>query len=169
MWEANESKQTEGRKHSINEEPARGKHLKWERVRRSPGNERWVWLRCCGREKESWQSKPGQRATWAGVAPCGLWWESIRRHQEFSFYEGWLVRNSRITYSHEVLTRWFLQFFLRVFLFFGCGPFLKSLLNLLQHRFCFMLWFFRCEAYEILAAYHSKNQQSQKLVLWKDK
>ena len=26
--------------------------------------------------------------------------------------------------------------------FFLCGPFLKSLLNLLQHCFCFMFWFF---------------------------
>ena len=145
MWEANESKQTEGRKHSINEEPARGKHLKWERVRRSPGNERWVWLRCCGREKESWQSKPGQRATWAGVAPCGLWWELIRRHQEFSFYEGWLVRNSRITYSHEVLTRWFLQFFLRVFFFFWMWTIFKVFIefvatSLLFYALVFSLW-----------------------------
>ena len=30
-------------------------------------------------------------------------------------------------------------FFLR---FFWCGPFLKSLLNLLQYCFCFMFWFF---------------------------
>ena len=30
-------------------------------------------------------------------------------------------------------------FFLR---FFWCGPFLKSLLNLLQYCFCFMSWFF---------------------------
>ena len=27
-------------------------------------------------------------------------------------------------------------------IFFWCGPFLKSLLNLLQYCFCFMLWFF---------------------------
>ena len=26
--------------------------------------------------------------------------------------------------------------------FFGCGPFLKSLLNLLQYCFCFIFWFF---------------------------
>ena len=35
--------------------------------------------------------------------------------------------------------------------FVGCGPFLKSLLNLLQYSFCFMLWFFGHEACEILA------------------
>ena len=33
-------------------------------------------------------------------------------------------------------------FFKVFFFFFGCGPFLKSLLNLLQHRFCFMLYVF---------------------------
>ena len=31
-------------------------------------------------------------------------------------------------------------YFLKVF--FGCGPFLKSLLNFLQYFFCFMFWFF---------------------------
>ena len=41
-------------------------------------------------------------------------------------------------------------FFLRFF-FFWCGPFLKSLLNLLQYCFCFMFWFFGREACEILA------------------
>ena len=34
---------------------------------------------------------------------------------------------------------------------FLCGPFLKSLLNLLQYRFCFMFWFFGYEACGILA------------------
>ena len=28
---------------------------------------------------------------------------------------------------------------------FLCGPFKKSLLNLLQYCFCFMFWFFGCE------------------------
>ena len=37
------------------------------------------------------------------------------------------------------------------FFFFGCGPFLKSLLNLLQHCFCFMFWFFGRKACGILA------------------
>ena len=36
-------------------------------------------------------------------------------------------------------------------IFFWCGPFLKSLLNLLQYCFCFMFWFFGCEACGILA------------------
>ena len=31
-------------------------------------------------------------------------------------------------------------FFLKIF--FWCGPFIKSSLNLLQYCFCFMLWFF---------------------------
>ena len=35
--------------------------------------------------------------------------------------------------------------------FFRCGPFLKSLLNLLQYCFCFMFWFFGREACGILA------------------
>ena len=34
-------------------------------------------------------------------------------------------------------------FFLKIF---GCGPFLKSLLNLLQYWFCFIIWFFGREA-----------------------
>ena len=39
-------------------------------------------------------------------------------------------------------------FFLKIF---WCGPFLKSLLNLLQYCFCFMLWVFGCQACGILA------------------
>ena len=35
--------------------------------------------------------------------------------------------------------------------FFWCGPFLKSLLNLLQYCFCFMFWIFGPEACGILA------------------
>ena len=35
--------------------------------------------------------------------------------------------------------------------FFWCGPFLKSLLNLLQYCFCFMFWFFGRWACGILA------------------
>ena len=42
-----------------------------------------------------------------------------------------------------------LFFFFKIF--FWCGPFLKSLLNLLQYRFCFMFWFFGLEARGILA------------------
>ena len=34
---------------------------------------------------------------------------------------------------------------------FWCGPFLKSLLNLLQYCFCFIFWHFDQEAYVILA------------------
>ena len=36
------------------------------------------------------------------------------------------------------------------FFFFWHGPFLKSLLNLLQHCFCFMFWFFDGKACRIL-------------------
>ena len=35
-------------------------------------------------------------------------------------------------------------------LFFQCGPFLKSLLNLLQYYFCFAFWFLGHKAYGIL-------------------
>ena len=41
--------------------------------------------------------------------------------------------------------------FLPICLFFWCGPFLKSLLNLLQYCFCFMFWFFGREGCGILA------------------
>ena len=34
--------------------------------------------------------------------------------------------------------------------YFGCGPFLKSLLNLLQCCFCFIFWFLSQEACGIL-------------------
>ena len=40
-------------------------------------------------------------------------------------------------------------FFVRFFL---CGPFLKSLLNLLQHCFCFVFWLFGHEACGILTS-----------------
>ena len=39
------------------------------------------------------------------------------------------------------------EFFFKFF-FFGCGPFLKSLLNLLQHCFCFMFCFFDPETWD---------------------
>ena len=41
-------------------------------------------------------------------------------------------------------------FFLQDF-FFWCGPFLKSLLNVLQYCFCFMFWFCGLESCGILA------------------
>ena len=44
---------------------------------------------------------------------------------------------------------WASFFFLEIF--FLCGPFLKSLLNLLQYCFCFMFCFFGREADGILA------------------
>ena len=37
------------------------------------------------------------------------------------------------------------------FFFFNVDHFLKSLLNFLQYRFCFMFWFFGRRAYGILA------------------
>ena len=48
---------------------------------------------------------------------------------------------------------WSVSLFLSFFFFFGCGPFLKSLLNLLQYCFCYVLCFgfFGCEACGILA------------------
>ena len=39
------------------------------------------------------------------------------------------------------------------FFFFLCGPFLKSLLNLLQYYFCFMFWFFGLAAHGILTSW----------------
>ena len=44
----------------------------------------------------------------------------------------------------------FFFFFFKNF-FFWCGPFLKSLLNLLQYCFCLMFWFFGREACGMLA------------------
>ena len=43
-------------------------------------------------------------------------------------------------------------FFFKIFFFFCCGPFLKSLLNLLHYCFCFIVWFFGCKACRILAS-----------------
>ena len=54
-------------------------------------------------------------------------------------------------------------YFLAIMLFlliFWCGPFLKSLLNLLQYCFCFMFWFFGHEACGILAPQFSSVAQS---------
>ena len=42
-------------------------------------------------------------------------------------------------------------FIFKVFFFFWCGLSLKTLLNLLQNCFCFMLWFSGLEACGILA------------------
>ena len=56
--------------------------------------------------------------------------------------------------SHFMRLLWavilFLFFFSRFFFFKWWGPFLKSLLNLLQYCFCFMFWFSGCEACGIL-------------------
>lgn len=45
-----------------------------------------------------------------------------------------------------------LTLFLKDF-FFWYGPFLKSLLNLLQYYFCFMFWYFGLEAHGILTSW----------------
>ena len=45
---------------------------------------------------------------------------------------------------------WFPGLFSFYDFFFLCGPFLKSLLNLLQYWFCFMFWFLGCKARGIL-------------------
>ena len=47
--------------------------------------------------------------------------------------------------------QWFPSFRI-FFLFFGCGLFLKSLLNLLQCCFCFMFWYFGPEACGVFAS-----------------
>ena len=46
----------------------------------------------------------------------------------------------------------FYYIFLSFLFFFWCGPFLKSLLNLLQYCFCFMFWFFDHEAGRIFSS-----------------
>ena len=52
-------------------------------------------------------------------------------------------------YYHPMVFGWFFPF--RFFFFMCvCGPFLKSLLNLLQYYFCFMFWFIGQEACGIL-------------------
>ena len=40
------------------------------------------------------------------------------------------------------------KYWLKKIFFLWCGPFLKSLLNLLQYHFCFMFWFFDLTACE---------------------
>ena len=45
----------------------------------------------------------------------------------------------------------YLFIFFKVYLFFAVDHFLKSLLNLLQYRFCFMFWFLGHKAYGFLA------------------
>ena len=47
----------------------------------------------------------------------------------------------------------FMVLFIFLKIFFWCGPFLKSLLNVLQYCFCFMFWFFGCEVCGILVAW----------------
>ena len=45
----------------------------------------------------------------------------------------------------------FLSDFFISYYFFWCGPFLNSLLHLFQCSFCFIFWFFGCEACGVLA------------------
>ena len=54
------------------------------------------------------------------------------------------------------------------FFFFGCGPFLKSLLNLLQYRFCFVCFLcFGCQACGIFPPLKVLEMGSGDSVLYK--
>ena len=65
------------------------------------------------------------------------------------------MAGNMVQQKEQNLTVLWLQFYSRSFFFFFkiflCGPFLKSLLSLLQYCFCFMFWFFSHEACGILA------------------
>ena len=56
-----------------------------------------------------------------------------------------------VYYTIHITMNTMVNFMLVFKIFFWCGSFLKSLLNLLQHCFCFMFWFFDPEACGILA------------------
>ena len=53
---------------------------------------------------------------------------------------------------YEDIIREDFKVFVFFFSLFLCGPFLKSLPNLLQYCFCFMIWFFHHEAHKIFLA-----------------
>ena len=59
---------------------------------------------------------------------------------------------SSTTFRTQHKTTWAINSSLNFLkIFFWCGPFLKSLLNLLEYCFCFMFWFSNRKAYGILA------------------
>ena len=77
------------------------------------------------------------------------------------FFTSWTTRECNINScqceENSSFTFWnFLellsQIFFNIFLFW-CGPFLKSLLSLLQHCLCFMFWSFGCNACGILTSW----------------
>ena len=61
------------------------------------------------------------------------------------------MRNDHGDVSLTPITTHTYSFCLSFFFFFNCGPFLKSLLSLLQYCFCFMFLVFGCEAHGILS------------------
>ena len=81
--------------------------------------------------------------TWAGKVPENPYFSSsdFRPHHTVNLSGSLLLRTERLQLC---------VLFIYLFIFW-CGPFLKSLLNLLQYCFCSMFWFFGHEACGILA------------------
>ena len=69
------------------------------------------------------------------------------------WFSGWLIFRVRVSVFSTSLSTVIIFHFFNVFFkrHFCCGPFLKSLLNLLSYYFCFMFGFFGCKACEISA------------------
>ena len=94
-------------------------------------------------------------------------WESyplfiyFYRESVFSDTFWWSFKGKEIVLStQEIMTLGLLylyfvlfSFFFKELVFFWCGLFLKSLLNLLQYCFCIMFWFFDWEVFGILASW----------------
>ena len=79
-------------------------------------------------------------------------WFSKRHWEKHVLHEHCGISWSIVAIQSQSITVWGASRIkhLKVF-FFWCGPFLKSLLSLLQHCFCLMFWLFGHKAYGILA------------------
>ena len=102
--------------------------------------ETWVW---------PWVGKILWRRKWQ-LIPAFLSGKSHGQRSRVGSMGSQRIRHDLVTKQKQQHKD--LGFIFKVCVFFFLrGPFLKSLLNLLQYHFCFMFWFFGCEMHGILA------------------
>ena len=109
-------------------------------VRKIPWRRKWQLTPVLLLGKIPWTEEPGR------LQPMGS--QRVRHYWATS-----LSLNFTYPWVHAFILSRKCFFFKVFFIFFWCGPFLKSLLNWLQHCFSFFLFwfFFGHQAFEILA------------------
>ena len=109
-----------------------------------------MWISRCTRERLLRHGREGSRQTEEGQIDAG-------REKKLYSYTNRRIENSRNmcgnTQKEQIFCSyftWAILFFFFFLSFFWCGPFFKkSLLNLLQYCFYFMVWFFDPETWDL--------------------